>query len=195
VRKVTSAPAAAPVRLALAAAFLAIALASVLASRADAAPAAWNTYLAPSGACPGATDRASSAAAQGRAIRCLVNWARAQAKQHGLNPSRELHRAAVLKGRGVASCGQLSHAPCNSGVTDAVRVAGYPFAAFGENLFVGMRHASAQDVVAAWLASPGHRANMLSAGFREVGLAGVRTRGLIGDVDSVVWVAAFGARR
>jgi uncharacterized protein YkwD len=192
----TSASAAAPVKLVLSAIFLALAVAFVLTSRADGAPSTSSAHLAPSGACAGATDTSSSVAVQGRAIRCLVNYARVQARRNGLQPSRELHRAALLKGRGVASCGQISHAPCNSGVTDAVRRAGYPYATFGENLFVGMsRQVSPHQVVAAWLASPPHRANILSAGFRDLGLAGVPARGLIGDVDVVVWVAAFGARR
>ena len=192
----TPARAAAPVKLILAATFLALAVAVLLTSRAHGSTSGWTAYLAPSGTCPGSDNRAASSAAQGRAIRCLVNWARARAGRHGLNPSPELHRAAVLKGRGVASCRQFSHAPCNSGVTDAVRRSGYPYASFGENLFVGMsRQISAQDVVGAWLASPPHRANVLGAGFRDVGLAGVPARGIIGDGDSVVWVAAFGTRR
>ena len=192
----TSAPAAAPVKLVLAASVLAIAVAIVLAGRADGATQAWTLYLAPSGACQGATDRAASAPTQRRAIRCLVNWARAQEHRRGLRPSRELRRAAVLKGRGVASCGELSHSPCNAGVTDAVRQSGYPYATFGENLFAGMtQHVSAHDVVAAWLASTPHRANILSTGFRDLGLAGVAAHGLLGGGDSIVWVAAFGARR
>lgn len=192
----TSAPAAALVKLALSAAALATVVSILLAGRAEGAAQAWTAYLAPSDACPGATDRAASARAQRRAVRCLVNWARAQEGERRLRPSRELHRAAALKGRGVASCGELSHAPCNSGVTDAVRQAGYPYSTFGENLFVGLDHQiSAWDVVAAWLASPPHRANIMRRGFRELGLAGVPAHGFFGDVDSVVWVAAFGARK
>jgi len=102
----------------------------------------------------------------------------------------------VIKGQGVASCRQLSHTPCNSAVTDAVRRAGYRYSTFGENLFAGMeRQVSPRDVVGAWLDSPGHRANILRSGFRELGLAGVQAQGLLGDGTSVVWVAAFGAPR
>jgi len=192
----TSAPAAALVKLVLSAAALATTVAIVLAGHAEGAAQAWTSYLAPSEACPGATDRAASARAQRRAVRCLVNWARAQEGRPRLRPSRELHRAAALKGHGVASCGELSHAPCNSDITDSVRQAGYPYSTFGENLFVGLDHeVSAYDVVAAWLASPPHRANIMRRGFRDLGLAGVAARGFFGDVDSVVWVAAFGARR
>ena len=192
----TSASAAAMVKLALSAAALVTAVSILLAGRADGAAQASMTYLAPSDACSGATDRVASARAQRRAVRCLLNWARAQEGKPRLRPSRELHLAAALKGHGVASCGELSHAPCKSGVTDAVRQSGYPYSTFGENLFVGLDHQiSAYDVVAAWLASPPHRANIMRRGFRDLGLAGVPARGFFGDVASVVWVAAFGARR
>ncbi|HUF00974.1 MAG TPA: CAP domain-containing protein [Gaiellaceae bacterium] len=191
----TRASAAAPVRLVVTATALALAVAVVLVGRADGAGHAWSAYLAPSEACPGAVDRNASPALQARSVRCLVNWARAQARRPGLRPSRALRRAAVLKGRGVASCGELSHAPCSSRVTDAVRRSGYRYSTFGENLFAGIdRHVSARDVVAAWLQSPPHRANILRPGFREVGFAGVAAPGFFGDGNSVVWVAAFGAR-
>lgn len=183
-------------RLAVVAATLALAVAVVLAGRADGAAVAWSAYLAPTETCAGATDLEASGVVQGRAIRCLVNWARARAHRRGLRPEPRLRRAAMLKGRGVASCGQLSHSPCNSSVTAAVRQAGYRFAVFGENLFAGIdRHVSAHDVVNAWLQSPPHRANILSPGFRELGLAEVPARGLLGSGESVVWVAAFGSPR
>jgi uncharacterized protein YkwD len=171
-------------------------VAVLAAGRATGSAHVWTAYLAPAGACHGSTDRAASPVAQARSIRCLVNWARAHAKTPGLRPSRELRKAAALKGRGVASCRQLSHSPCNTDVTAAVRRAGYPYAAFGENLFAGIEHyVSPNDVVTAWLQSPPHRANLLRADFKDVGLAGVPAHGLFGDGTAVVWVAAFGARR
>ena len=192
----TSATAAAPVRLALAAVFLFATLAVVLVGRADGAAQGWSAYLAPSAACPGADDAAAPRADQRQAITCLVNWARAHDGRGRLARSKGLQRAASLKGYHVASCGQLSHTPCSTGVTDAVRAAGYRYASFGENLFAGVdRLATPRDVVQAWLHSPPHRANLLRPGFRQLGIAGVRTHALLGNVDSIVWVAAFGTPR
>jgi uncharacterized protein YkwD len=183
-------------KLALAALVLVGAVALVLAGRAGGAGQAWSLSLAPGSACPGATDPNAAGLVQARAIRCLVNWARRRDGRPALQPEPLLRRAAVLKGLGVATCRQLSHTPCNSAVTDAVRRAGYRYALFGENLFAGIsRHVSARDVVLAWLQSPPHRANMLSPGFRDLGLAGIPADGLLGSVQSVVWVAAFGTRR
>lgn len=46
---------------------------------------------------------------------------------------------------------------------------GYDFREAGENLAAGF--ASAESVVAAWMKSPGHRANILSPRFEQVGVA------------------------
>jgi uncharacterized protein YkwD len=192
----TSASAAAPVRLVAIAFALMTALAFVVAGRADGAGRSWSTYLAPESACRSADDPAASAAVQSRAVSCLVNWARAQDRRTRLVQRRALQHAAVLKGQRVASCGQFSHTPCGSAVTAAVRAAGYRYAMFGENLYAGTwGRVSARDVVAAWLQSPPHRANLLNRRFRDVGVAPVLAHGLLDSGDAVVWTATFGSRR
>jgi len=196
VRTVTSVSAAAPVRLVAIAFALMTALAFVVAGRAEGAGRSWSTYLAPESACPSADDPAASAAVQSRAVSCLVNWARAQDRRTRLVQRRALQHAAVLKGQRVASCAQFSHTPCGSAVTAAVRAAGYRYAMFGENLYAGTwGRVSARDVVAAWLQSPPHRANVLNRRFRDVGVAPVLAHGLLDSGDAVVWTATFGSRR
>jgi uncharacterized protein YkwD len=172
---------------------LAAALA-LLAARADAGADDWQRYLAPVGACRGADDPSAAPLAQQRAIRCLVNWARERRALGRLAPSPALRRAAVIKGKRVAACGQLSHTPCDADLTAAVRASGYRFSAFGENLFATPRPATtARSVVAAWLRSASHRQTLLHPGFRELGTARVAAPQLLGDRHAVVWVAAFAA--
>jgi len=188
--------AAASARLVAIAFALASVLAFVVAGRADGAQRSWSTYLAPEGACSSANDPLASAAVQARAISCLVNWARSQDRRTRLVRRTALQRAAALKGQRVASCGQFSHTPCGSAVTAAVQAVGYRYATFGENLFAGTwGHVSARDVVAAWLQSPPHRANLLGRSFRDVGVAPVLAHGLLDGGDAVVWTATFGSRR
>ena len=190
----TSAPAAVPVRFGLVAILFASFAAFLVAGPADGAARAWTAYLAPASACQGSNDPAASPAVQRRAIGCLINWARVQDRQVRLLQPASLRHAAALKGRGVVSCGELSHTPCGSGLTDSLRTAGYRYSTFGENLFVGpWGQVTARHVVAAWLQSPPHRANVLRPGFRDVGAALVRARDLFGDGDAVVWIAAFAA--
>lgn len=71
-----------------------------------------------------------------------------------------------------------------TGAGRRLTAAGYIYYAMGENLAVG--HDSAEDVVAAWLASPEHRANILDPAWREVGVA-VRNGGDYGWY----WVQEF----
>ena len=192
----TSAPAAAPVRLALVAAVFSSLAALLVVGQADGASRAWSAYLAPTGACKAATDPAAAPAVQARAISCLVNWARVQDRRGRLKQRPALTRAAALKGQGVASCGQFSHTPCGTNLTAAVHASGYRYSTFGENLFAGMwGQVSARDIVSAWLQSPPHRANVLAPSFRHVGAAPARAPGLLGGGDAVVWTATFASPR
>jgi uncharacterized protein YkwD len=155
-----------------------------------------SALLAPASACKGADDARASAEAQIRAVACLINHARAKQRRTQLDPSAALTRAAALKGRQVASCRDFSHTPCGSDFTSTFRKAGYRYSTVGENLYAGpWGRVSPRDVVFAWLRSPGHRANMLASGFRQVGAAPVRANGLLGNQVSVVWTATFGTPR
>ena len=53
-------------------------------------------------------------------------------------------------------------------LTARVGATGYAWARLGENLAAGQQ--TPEDVVAAWLASPGHRANLLDPAVTELGL-------------------------
>jgi uncharacterized protein YkwD len=70
---------------------------------------------------------------------------------------------------------------------DRVRRAGYRSRLTGENIAFGP--VSAEEVVAGWLDSPGHCANIMDSRFRDigVGLASGRKRG------EIYWVQTFGA--
>jgi uncharacterized protein YkwD len=180
-------------------AFVALAaalLAATLVARAGAATRSdWSADLAPSGACADADDATASVPVKRHAVTCLVNWARARHRHSALAPSRSLQKAAVLKGRRVVSCGVLTHAPCGSNPLAEVRATGFRFSLFGENLWAGPMDMSARGVVAGWLASPSHRAILLTSGFRLFGAALVRAPGFLGNPDGAVWVATFGSRR
>ena len=193
--RVASASAAVPVRLCLAA-FVAVLAAFVVASSADGASRGWSSYLAPSGACKGADDPRASAAVQRGAITCLVNWARQRDRSVLLTSPAKLQRASALKGRGLVSCGQLSHTPCGKDVTASLEATGYEYGWFGENLFVGpWGDVTPRSVVSGWLQSPLHRANVLRPGFRHLGTARVQVSGLFGDGEAALWVATFASPR
>jgi uncharacterized protein YkwD len=157
---------------------------------------AWSAYLAPTSACPGSADAGAPAAAQIRSVTCLVNWARAQGGRSQLAQNSALTRAAAIKGRGVANCMQFSHTPCGGSFTESIDRAGYRYSSVAENLYAGpWGQTSAREVVSAWLKSSGHRANILRPGYRHVGAAPVKAKGLLGNGVSVVWTATFASPR
>ncbi len=75
---------------------------------------------------------------------------------------------------------------------------GYGSWSAGENLAWGAPDVTAYDTVSRWMASPGHRANVLNPAWRSVGVAAVHVRdprGYYGSWDDVTIVAAeFGVR-
>ena len=190
----TTATTAASVRLGFATLTAAF-VAAIVGARAGAAPADWRADLAPEGSCASSGDSAAGYEVKRGAIVCLVNWARRHNRRRSLAPSRPLREAAVWKGRRVVSCGVLTHSPCGSDPLAEVRQTGFPFASFGENIWAGPVGVSARGVVAGWLASPEHRANLLRPGFRLFGAGLVYAPGFLGNPDGAVWVATFASRR
>lgn len=73
-----------------------------------------------------------------------------------------------------------------------VDLRGYRYAVVGENLAVGQR--SAKQVVDEWMASPGHRANILEADYRDAGLA-IVPGSPVGRTRGFTFVALFGAKQ
>jgi uncharacterized protein YkwD len=180
----------------LLAAIAVVAAAAAVSISVPAADGATGSLLAPAGACPGADDPRASHGTQARAIVCLVNHARRRAARQALAAAPKLERASALKGNVVVSCGQVTHSPCGADPAASVQAAGYRYAWFGENIWLGTWGAfSARHVVQSWLASPGHRANILRPAFRHFGVARVRARGVFGEASTAVWVATFASPR
>jgi uncharacterized protein YkwD len=129
----------------------------------------------------------------------LVNDARSRGRRCGserfaaappLSVSPKLNDAAADHARDMARKKFFDHRGSDqSQPTDRVRRAGYRSRLTGENIAFGPE--SAEEVVAGWLDSPGHCANIMESRFQDigVGLAVGRKRGRI------YWVQDFGASR
>ena len=158
---------------------------------AAAAHAAPTTLLAGAGACAGSGSSTASAATQVHAMQCLVNTARRRAGLPALHAHRALTRAAQLKSTRIEACGTFSHTPCGAPFTASFDAAGWHRSA-GENIAFGQAaQGTPRAILAAWLASPGHRANLLRPGFHHQGLA-VRSATLPGIGTVQLWVHTFG---
>lgn len=114
-----------------------------------------------------------------REILSRVNAARAMSRRCGatyypaaapLTLSELLSRAAASHSAAMGARDDLAHRdPDGSMPADRVRRAGYSANLVGENVASGVP--TAAEVVAGWLASPGHCANIMDQRFTEMGVA------------------------
>jgi uncharacterized protein YkwD len=74
---------------------------------------------------------------------------------------------------------------------DRVNATGYAWSTLGENIAAG--YPSVNAVMDGWIASPGHCANLMNAGFAEVGV--VCVPGVAGDTFSTYWTMDLGRPR
>jgi len=137
--------------------------------------------------------------AAGRTVLELVNEARRRGGTCGgqrfaatspLTWNDQLAAVALEHARDMAEHDYFDHADRRGrGVAQRARDLGYPWRAIGENIAAGQ--GSAQQVVAGWLASPGHCANILSPNFREMGTAYALNPQAAMEI---YWTQVFGAR-
>lgn len=114
-------------------------------------------------------------AAAGQTTLCLLNRQRAQ---HGLPPLREngiLDATSQQHSDEMVRLDYFEHdAPDGRSVEDRLRAAGYSRganASAGENIAYGAgKLATPAEIVAAWMRSPPHRADILRAAFTEIGI-------------------------
>jgi uncharacterized protein YkwD len=153
-----------------------------------------------------AVDRSRSAQAStsvedaDRRVLQLVNEARSKSRRCGwrrhaaappLVASVTLQRVALAHARDLAARGELDHVG-RDGSTAAERVtrAGYRWRVTGENIASGQP--SAEIVVAGWLRSPRHCANIMDPDFTELGVGRAVEPGGTGRI---FWVQVFAAAR
>ncbi len=122
----------------------------------------------------------------------LTNQDRIAAGLKPLNLNSLLTTAAENKAQNMFAEDYWAHyAPDGKSPWDFIKAAGYNYVYAGENLARGFTTSS--DVVNAWMASPDHRANMLSNNYTDVGFAVAQGR-LPGDANTVLVVEMFGSR-
>jgi uncharacterized protein YkwD len=134
--------------------------------------------------CPGAnlTPAPGNVEQVRAAVLCLINQERERHGEGALTPNAKLVRAAQEHSRDMANEDYFSHiAPGGQTPLNRMRASGYipnqqDGYVVGENIAWGtMWLATPQSIVGAWMASPGHRANILDGAYRETGV-GVEPR-------------------
>jgi uncharacterized protein YkwD len=136
------------------------------------------------------------------ALLAQINAFRARHGLVRLRVSPALSRAADGHSAQMARLGFFSHDSAN-GQSFSARLArvytlgGYRRWAVGENLVWGGPDIAAARAFRLWVASPPHRANLLDARWREVGLGAVHASsapGVYGGRPATVVTADFGSR-
>lgn len=114
------------------------------------------------------TTDASVQAFENEVVR-LVNEQRAQNGLKPLTANWELSRVARYKSQDMADNRYFSHtSPTYGSPFQMIRNFGISFRTAGENIAYGQR--TPQAVVNAWMNSSGHRANILSASYTQIGV-------------------------
>ena len=162
--------------------------------------AAYTWSSAPAAAAPAVEVSVEAVAPLGVGIVAEVNTLRRSRGLAPLRPSRNLAAAAAAHSRAMATFGFFGHASLD-GTSFWRRVQRFypqgPGWTVGENVLFSSGGLDAKRAVALWLGSPGHRANMLSPRWRELGVAAVRSSaapGVFAGEEVVVVTADFGAR-
>jgi hypothetical protein len=100
-----------------------------------------------------------------------------------------LEKAAQLKANDMAEKGYFAHqSPDGNSPWYFFKQAGYDFSYAGENLAVNF--SDSVEVSEAWMASPGHRANIMNNDFTEIGIA--TAEGMYQGKKTVFVVQMFG---
>jgi uncharacterized protein YkwD len=123
----------------------------------------------------------------------VLDLTNAQRRQAGLGPlslSTQLSEAAQKYSQVLASSGCFEHT-CGPvpNFVDRIGQSGYSgWTSLGENIAAG--YPTPEAVVGGWMASPGHRENILSPSYSEVGIGLVSGIGQLGTY----WTEEFGTR-
>ena len=120
-----------------------------------------------------------------------TNQQRADNHDANLSLNQQLSEAAQAKANDMATKNYWAHdSPGGRTPWSFITAAGYSYEAAGENLAYGFENSS--DVVAAWMNSPTHRANVLGSDYKNVGFGVAQASNYQGKGPETIVVAEYG---
>ncbi|MBW8874015.1 MAG: hypothetical protein JF614_03560 [Acidobacteria bacterium] len=126
------------------------------------------------------------------AVLAAVNAERQRAGVPPLSANSKLDQAAQRHAEDMLARHYFAHeSPEGHTIRERAKDAGYDWRAIGENIAEGQT--SVAEVMSTWMHSPGHRRNILSRDFKELGTG--LALGPSGGGYQVEWVQDFGTRK
>jgi uncharacterized protein YkwD len=148
-------------------------------------------------ACPGgdAEPNEVSLVIAEQATFCLLNEERTSRGLRPLKRNRRLDLASVRHARAMALRDYFAHGNFVSRIKKANYLRGAKSWRLGENIAWGTGSlATPAEIMEAWMHSPGHRANILNKGFREIGIGIARGTPHRQYDDGATYATDFGTR-
>jgi uncharacterized protein YkwD len=168
------------------------------AASARAADDPYAALLAPAGTCGAASEQLNLDAETAQlAMQCLTNYARAQQSLPPLQLSSTLNTAGQSKLKSDISCGEFSHTPCGQPFDSVFTtyVQGATSYQIGENIAWGTgSFGTPRQTMNGWLHSTGHRENILTAAYAELGVGYLPGQTFQGWSGATLWSQEFGLR-
>ncbi|MCK9229026.1 MAG: CAP domain-containing protein [Syntrophorhabdaceae bacterium] len=113
--------------------------------------------------------------------------------EHGLAELRQnifLDAIAEERAKDMLEKGYFDHiSPTGEGASNIAQKAGYRYSRLGENIARGW-YLNDKEIVDGWMQSPGHRKNILSPDYAEIGVAVVK--GTFEGSEAMIGVQVFG---
>src|SRR3954451_3224086 len=134
-----------------------------------------------------------------QSVLCLLNSQRTARGLHPLKMNRKLSRAALAHAKNMVERHYFSHNGPDGTPLSRIKKAGYiprvGLWTVGENLAWGTgTSAAAGQIMTAWMNSPEHKANILTKGFKEIGI-GIVASPPSGGGPGATYATTFGGIR
>jgi uncharacterized protein YkwD len=177
---------------------LGVLCAAFLCGSARAADDPYAAYLAPAGTCGAAEEQVGLDPQTAElAILCFTNYARAHDGLSPLSLNATLNAAGNAKLAADISCGVFSHEPCGQpfDTVFASYTKGASAFQIGENIAWGTgSYGTPRATMNGWLHSAGHRENILTAAYAELGVGSISGQSFQGYSGATLWSQEFGVR-
>jgi hypothetical protein len=121
-----------------------------------------------------------------------TNQERVAGGLESLTLNAELNQAAQAKANDMVARNYWSHnTPEGNPPWVFISDAGYEYKSAGENLAYGFENST--EAVAGWMASPGHKANIMNTGYNDVGFGIANSPSYQGTGQQTIVVAMYGS--